>query len=55
MIKPERISYDDFIKSITMFWIDRNLEETMQKEVDEFVDAMETKQIGRASCRERVS
>lgn len=43
MIKPERISYDDFIKSVTMFWIDRDLEETIQKEVDEFVNAMATK------------
>ena len=43
MIKPDRISYDEFIKSITMFWIDRDLEQTIQKEVDDFVNAMATK------------
>ena len=43
MIKPDRISYDEFVKTITMFWIERDLEEAIQKEVDEFVDAMATK------------
>ena len=43
MLKPERISYDDIVKSITMFWVDRNLEEEMKQEVNEFIEVMTTK------------
>lgn len=43
MNKPVRISYEDLIKTITMFWIDRDLEETMNREVDDVVDSLSTK------------
>ena len=43
MNKPNNISYEDLIKTITMFWIDRDLEDTMAKEVNDVVDSLATK------------
>lgn len=43
MNKPEKISYDDLIKTITMFWIDRDLEESISKEVTAAVSSLSTK------------
>lgn len=43
MNKPNNISYEDLIKTITMFWIDRGLEDTMSKEVNKVVDSLATK------------
>lgn len=43
MNKPERISYEELIKTITMFWIDRDLEESIAKEVQNMVDSLSTK------------
>ena len=45
MNKPNNISYEDLIKTITMFWIDRDLEDTMAKEVNAVVDSLATKLI----------
>lgn len=48
MNKPANISYEDLIKTITMFWIDKSLEDSMAVEVAENVAAMQSKltQIG---------
>ena len=43
MRKPEKISYEEFIKTITMFWIDRELEDSISREVNEMVTSMENK------------
>lgn len=43
MNKPEKVAYEELIKTITMFWIDRNLEETLDKEVEKFVSTLQTK------------
>lgn len=43
MNKPDRIPYEELIKTITMFWIDRELEETVSKEVQNVVDLLSTK------------
>ena len=43
MNKPEKISYDDLIKTITMFWIDRDLEDSISKEVNAAVSSLSTK------------
>ena len=43
MNKPKKISYDDLVKTITMFWIDNSLEESINAEVDKFVIELETK------------
>lgn len=48
MNKPLNITYDDLIKTITMFWIDKSIEDSINAEVDKFVLELETKltQIG---------
>lgn len=48
MNKPVNISYEDLIKTITMFWIDKGLEDSMAAEVAKNVAAMQSKltQIG---------
>lgn len=43
MNKPERISFEDLIKTISMFWIDRSLEDAMAKEVETIVDSLSSK------------
>lgn len=43
MNKPANISYDELIKTITMFWIDKTLEESINSEVERFVTELETK------------
>lgn len=43
MTKPEKISYEDLIKTITMFWIDRDLEDSISKEVNAAVSSLSTK------------
>lgn len=43
MNKPVNISYEDLTKTITMFWIDKNLEESMSAEVAERVAVMQAK------------
>ncbi len=43
MNKPEKISYEDLIKTITMFWIDRELEDSVAKEVNAAVNSLSTK------------
>lgn len=43
MKKPDQMSYEDLIKTITMFWIDRDLEESMAKEVEKVVSSLSTK------------
>lgn len=48
MNKPTNITYEDLIKTITMFWIDKGLEASIATEVSENVTAMQSKltQIG---------
>ena len=43
MNKPANISYDELVKTITMFWIDNALEESINAEVENFVSELETK------------
>lgn len=43
MNKPTNISYDELVKTITMFWIDTSLEESINAEVESFVTELETK------------
>lgn len=43
MNKPINISYDELVKTITMFWIDNSLEESINTEVEKFVSELETK------------
>ena len=43
MTRPDRISYDNLIKTITMFWIDRDLENSTSKEIETAVDSLSTK------------
>ena len=41
MDKPARITYEELVKTINMFWIDRNWEETSKNEVTKYVDSMQ--------------
>lgn len=41
MDKPACITYEELVKTITMFWIDRSWEETAKNEVAKYVDAMQ--------------
>lgn len=43
MNKPINITYDELIKTITMFWIDNNLEQSINEEVENFVNELGTK------------
>lgn len=43
MNKPTNITYDELVKTITMFWIDNALEESINTEVEKFVTELETK------------
>lgn len=43
MNKPINITYEELIKTITMFWIDNALEESINSEVEKFVTEIETK------------
>ena len=43
MKKPERVSYDEFTKTISMFWRDNNWEESIKKEVDAYADSLSEK------------
>ena len=43
MSKPVNITYDELVKTITMFWIDNALEESINAEVENFVTELETK------------
>ena len=43
MEKPNNITYDDLIKSNIMFWNDRNLEQSINQEIEDLVDALESK------------
>lgn len=43
MNKPTNITYDELVKTITMFWIDNALEESINAEVEKFVTELETK------------
>lgn len=43
MNKPANITYDELIKTITMFWIDNTLEDSINAEVEKFVSELETK------------
>ena len=43
MEKPNSITYDDLIKSNIMFWNDRNLEQSINQEIEKLVDALESK------------
>lgn len=42
-MKPEKIEFDDFLKTITMFWIDGELETKIQEEVDVIVEELGAK------------
>lgn len=42
MNKPTNITYDELVKTITMFWIDNALEESINAEVEKFVTELET-------------
>lgn len=43
MNKPAKITYDELVKTITMFWTDNALEEAINAEVEKFVSELETK------------
>ena len=43
MNKPSTISFDELVKTITMFWIDRDLEKEMSKEIENMVNSLSTK------------
>ena len=43
MSKPVNITYDELVKTITRFWIDNALEESINAEVENFVTELETK------------
>ena len=43
MNKPANITYDELVKTITMFWIDNTLEDSINAEVEKFVSELETK------------
>ena len=42
MDKPLRITYEDLVKTFTMFLIDRNCEESVQNEITKYVDSMQS-------------
>lgn len=43
MNKPSNITYDELVKTITMFWIDNTLEQSINDEVENFVNELGTK------------
>lgn len=43
MNKPINISYDELVKTITMFWIDNSIEESINSEIENFVSELQTK------------
>ena len=40
---PNKIAYEDLIKTINMFWIDRDLENAVKKEIETTVNSLSTK------------
>lgn len=41
MNKPEKMSYDEFMSTVTMFWIDRDFEKRMKDEADSIANNLE--------------